>query len=548
LISVTVATLSNEPGRLREDIRTVIAEVGVQRTGRMISPKGRLQSWLIDMRRVLLRPQSLSDIGKAFWDRYEGWPPFQIGGMEVAAIPLVVGLLRDGLERGRAVNGFMIRKERKPSGTGQAIEGHVSDAPIVLVDDVLNSASSLEKARAVLEREGLRVAEVFVVIDYRSRKGMAWRRQHGIKVTSLFTLADFDLKLGADAPPPAQEFIFRWRFQVGGAFPFHVVPKSAPVIVGNRVHVGTDSATYCAVDMETGQAAWMFKATGSARKGIWSTAAHHDGKLLFGAYNGNFYCLDAASGAEVWRNPLCEWIGSSPLVVAHHGLVIVGLEYERPNAQGSMAALSLATGEKVWEHPLRIYQHGSASYWAPGDLAICGTNDHSILALRAATGEVVWEFPTGRSIKYAPRIDDERGLVVAASFDGNIYVLRVETGEAVAAFPTADICYTTPLVTHGRIFCGSGDRHLHVIDLAEMRLIERINCGARVYSSPRLIGGRVAFGSNGGVYREIDPLTLDVLGWLQVPDAITNAIAASEDGKRIVVPTYMNELYCYDRV
>ena len=70
--------------------------------------------------------------------------------------------------------------------------------------------------------------------------------------------------------------------------------------------------------------------------------------------------------------------------------------------------------------------------------------------------------------------------MIAASFDGNIYVLRAETGELVAKFKTDNVCYTTPLITHGRVFCGSGDRHLYVIDLAEMRLLKRLNCGARV--------------------------------------------------------------------
>ena len=533
----------------REDLRSVIAEIGVQRgQRRLVSPSGNPQAWLIDMRRVLLRPRSLRAIAQAFWSRFEGRAAFQIGGMEVAAVPLVVGLVREAFDRGRAVNGFLIRKERKPTGMGQAVEGELTDAPVVLVDDVLNSGASLEKARAVLAREGRRVTEAFVVVDYLSRQGLAWRRRHDITVTSLFTLADFGLSLETDAPPPPQAFKSRWQFRVAGGSAFHVVPKSAPVVVDNHVYVGTDSATFCAVDLQTGRSDWVFKAEGTHRKGIWSTPAHHDGKIVFGAYNGSVYCLDARTGAEIWRSPLCEWIGSSPLVVPRHAIAIIGLEYERPGQQGSMAALALATGEKVWEHPLRVYQHGSAAYWAAGDLAICGTNDHTILALAAASGARAWEFPTQRSIKSAPCIDDERGLVVAASFDGNIYVLEAASGRPVAAFKTADICYTTPLVTHGRIFCGSGDRHLYVIDLAEMRLVARIDCGARVYSSPRLVGGRVVFGTNGGVYRELDPVTLDLMGSLQLPDAITNAVAASADGHRIVIPTYTNELHCFERL
>jgi outer membrane protein assembly factor BamB/orotate phosphoribosyltransferase len=533
----------------REELRRAIADIGVQRgRGRPVSPSGTPQAWLIDMRRVLLRPGCLQAIAQAFWSRFAGSEPFQIGGMEVAAVPLVVGLVRAAFDHGREVNGFLIRKERKPTGMGQAVEGELTDAPVVLVDDVLNSGASLEKARAVLAREGRRVREVFVVVDYRSRQGLAWRRQHDIAVTSLFTLADFGLSLEADAPPPPQAFKPRWQFRVPGASAFHVVPKSAPLLVEDRVYVGSDSAAFCAIDLATGRSHWIVKAEGAHRKGIWSTPAHHDGKLVFGAYNGNAYCVDARTGAEIWRSPLCEWIGSSPLIVPRHATAIIGLEYERPGQQGSMAALALATGEKVWEHPLRVYQHGSAAYWAAGDLAICGTNDHTILALAAASGEPAWEFPTRRSVKSAPCIDEARGLVVAASFDGNIYVLEAASGRPLAAFKTADICYTTPLVTHGRIFCGSGDRHLYVIDLAELRLIARIDCGARVYSSPRLVGGRVVFGTNGGVYRELDPVSLEVMGSLQLPDAITNAVAASADGRRIVVPTYMNELHCFERL
>ena len=70
------------------------------------------------MRRVLLRPEFLRELACEFWNYFETQPPFQIGGMEVAAVPLVVGLLREALDRGRPANGFLIRKERKPTGLG----------------------------------------------------------------------------------------------------------------------------------------------------------------------------------------------------------------------------------------------------------------------------------------------------------------------------------------------------------------------------------------------------------------------------------------------
>lgn len=513
--------------------------------GPLLSPSGSAQNWLIDLRPLFLDAVMLARIAHLFIRKFASARPYQIAGMEVAAIPLLIGIAMRSAQAGQPINTCIIRKERKAYGLGRTIEGRLTDEPIILVDDILNSGSSMEKARVALAQEGKRVREAFVVIDYRSRKGLAWRKKHGIKVTSLFTLADFELSLAADKPQPKREWELIWQFSAEGASPFHIVPKSTPLLVGRRLYFGSDSGTFWCLDAETGQPMWKFKAEESGRKGIWSSPAHHDGRIYFGAYSGDLHCLDANDGRELWRNPACDWIGSSPCIVDKHGLLVIGLEYKRPAAKGSMAAFSLATGEKLWERPMERFQHGSASYWAEGDLVICGNSDHSILGQHAATGETAWEFPTERSVKYPPAIDSERRLVVSASFDGHIYINRLDTGEFVAKFKTGNICYTTPLISHGRVFCGSGDKHLYVIDLDSMALVDKIYCGSRVYGAPRLNNGVVGFGCNGGVYRELDPLTLAPETYLQVPDAITNAISSNESNNMVYIPTYMNDIFAF---
>ena len=531
------------------DLRAFIEEFGVQRGSGLVTPSGNSYAWFLDMRRVFLRPEYLAEIVRLFWEKFAPAGPVQVGGVEVAAIPLLTAILQAGHEKGHQLNGFIVRKERKTYGTQQQIEGELTDRPIIVVDDNINSGDSLEKARVALERAGHKIDEIFVVVDFQSAKGMAWRKLHDIKVNALFTLPDLNLTLNKrDPAPPQQRFEFVWRYAAEKLAPLYVVPKSTPVIVGDSICFGTDAADFVSVDLESGKENWSFKAKGAMHKGIWSSAAVHRGRLYFGAYNGIVYCLDARTGAEIWQSIVCEWVGSSPLVVERHGILIIGAEYDRRRMPGSMVGLSLETGDKLWEFPMRALQHGSAAYWPADDLAICGSADHSILALDAATGEKAWEFYTDRSTKYAPAIDLERGLAVAASFDGNIYVVRAATGEPVEKFKTDEICYTTPLITHGRIFCGSGDRHLYVIDLETMTLVKKIDCGTRVYSSPRLIAGKVAFGSTGGVYRELDPITLETTGYLQLPDAITNAIAHTGGGSRIFIPTSVNELFCFERV
>ena len=162
-----------------------------------IAPNGKPQSWLIDLRPLFMRIESLRAVADAFWRANGGRSDVQLAGMEVAAIPLLTGLLL-AQPADVSVNGLIIRKERKTTGFARAIEGVIMDKPVILVDDIINSGDSAEKARIALADAGLSICEMFVVIDYRSKRGMEWRKKHAIKVRSLFTLDDFGLTLGSN--------------------------------------------------------------------------------------------------------------------------------------------------------------------------------------------------------------------------------------------------------------------------------------------------------------------------------------------------------------
>ena len=533
-----------------EEIKDAILSVGLRTADNsvLISRTGGSQKWLIDLRSVFMRRKSIEAIAALFWSRQDAGKTFQLCGMEAAGIPLLTALLISAPKEFGDINGFILRKERKTTGLGNAIEGIVTDDPIIFVDDILNSASSVEKARVTLRSLNRDVSEVFVVIDYRSLKGLQWRTKHGIEVAALFTLDDFSMVLSTNQSPPPQTYRELWHRIIPGGYPFYVVPKSAPLLVNNRLYRGCDAGEMHCIDALTGEIIWRYKATGAvARKGIWSTAAEHAGCIYFGAYNGCIYCLDALNGTEIWVQSYGEWVGASPVVVPEHGLVYFGIEYERPWAQGSIGAFDIKNGLKVWEHRTKAFQHGSPAYWRGGDLIVWGTADHSMLGLDAKTGVVRWEFKTGRSVKYAPAIDEERQLVAFASFDKSIYLLNLADGRLLGKWDTDEICYTTPLIKGDMLICGSGDRHLYVMDIQTMKIIKKIDFHARIYSSPVFIGNRIIFGTNGGRVIELDIETLDVMGEIQVPDAVTNAIAISPDGGRIYVSSYMNHFFAFER-
>ncbi|WP_210202784.1 PQQ-binding-like beta-propeller repeat protein [Bradyrhizobium sp. SK17] len=551
---MTMAAASeNRDLRLKlDELRQSIRELGIHQGDElMISSNGGTQRWLIDLRAVFLRRDNLWRFAFLFWAIYGNRGRFQLAAMETAAIPLLSTLLLTAPPQHAGINGVILRKDRKPTGLGRSLEGKLTTDPVILIDDILNSATSAEKARSIVAAHGGRVSEMAVVIDYRSRRGLAWRATNHIDVRALFSLSEFGLSLENDSPPPRQQYRKLWQTDIPGGFPYHVVPKSAPVLVGDMIFRGADSAKLHAFSAGSGDVLWEFQATGATKpgnKGIWSTPAINQERVYFGAYNGVAYCLDAATGQPIWSQSLCEWIGASPLVIPKHGLAYFGLEFARPWAQGALCALDLATGEKVWERLVQKLQHGSPAYWEGGDLIIWGSADHDMLALEPRSGKVVWSMKTGRSVKYAPTIDEARGIAAFASFDKHIYVLDLKSGRKLGAWETGDICYTTPLIVGSRLFCGSGDRKLYVIDLDTMKVLKTIECGGRVYSSPQRIGNRVIFGTAGGRVYEIDITSLEVAGLLQLPDAITNAVAISADESRIYVSTAMNSMLAYERL
>src|SRR5207249_3768446 len=77
----------------------------------VVSPKGYGQGWLIDLRMTLLDGASLELIADLFWERFAGRLPFQVGGLEAGAIPLVVAIAMAGQQRGTPVNAFVVELE-----------------------------------------------------------------------------------------------------------------------------------------------------------------------------------------------------------------------------------------------------------------------------------------------------------------------------------------------------------------------------------------------------------------------------------------------------
>jgi outer membrane protein assembly factor BamB/orotate phosphoribosyltransferase len=521
---------------------------------RLISRKGSPNSWMIDMRRIFMDGGVLKATADLFLDKCIDKMPFQIGAVESAAIPMLAAILMRSKERGYSLSGFILRKERKTYGTGSLIEGIVTDLPIIVIDDIFSSGESLEKARVVLEHEHKKIDMVFTVIDFHSTKGIAWRKRHEIPVRAAFGPSHFGLSLRKPEKPPLRA-VFRnaWNFASPDPNFFHRVPKSFPVNDGKRVYFGSDSGFFWCLDAREGSVIWSFKVSSKGHKNIWSAPLIHNGKVFFGSYDGNVYCLDAESGSEIWRFTGADWVGSSPALAPDLGLLFIGLEFATEGRQGSIVALNLESGEKVWEHITKRYTHASPAYWQERQLVACGSNDDELFLFDARTGTVSWRFETKSirgekaSIRHAPAFDTNRGSVITGCANGRIYVIDIGNGQEIWSVQTDNTIYTVPLVVDDTAYIGSTDKYLYVLDLDRRVVKAKIYAGSKIFGPPRLLDGRVYFGTCSGTIFEIDPATVQVTGQHKLPDAVTNALSFNCETNQFYALTYMNHLFAFER-
>lgn len=522
--------------------------------GRIVEQNGTESAWIFDFRKVLMKPQILRSVSTLFLKEFKSAFPFQIGGMEAAAIPLVTGLAMTLYESGHETNAFFIRKSRKKSGLLQMVEGEISDEKVILVDDILNSGKSIIRQVEIMESLGKKVYAVFVILRFRDLPYYTYFTERNIQVISLFTLDDFKESLSVsnllgkkDLPVP-MPFSAKWLFKSEGPDYHYVIPKSAPVLDEERVYFGSDSGNFWAINQSDGSIAWKYRVLFGANKSmIFSSPALFGNTIFFGAHDGNFYALDKETGKRTWVFMEADWIGSSPCVSDKLGLVYVGLEFGLWKKQGGLAALDMKTGKKIWEYPMSSFTHSSPAHSARHDVVMCGCNDNTVYALNAKTGALLWKFETGGEIKASFAFDEKRGLVCFGSFDAHLYVLRIKTGELVYKIPTGEAIYSTPLVYGSHVFVASLDKNLYCVHLETGAVLWKFATNGRIFSSPEVIDGKIYIGSNDGRLYGLDTVTGKNTAFFQATERITNKIAYNKKTQNIFLPTFANEIYCLSR-
>jgi len=539
-----------------QDSRTYLKQIVAQKVfiprGKeyFVSPSGDRPNWIFDFRKILLTPEVLRAVTDLFLEEVQDTSGFQIGGLEVAAIPLVTGMTMSLSGRGRDVNGFFIRKSRKKNGLLRMVEGEITTDKVILVDDILNTGNSFIRQVEVIESLGKKVDTVFAVLRFRNLEYYKYFQDRGIRIISLFTLNDFTGTLGVaniikgDETPVPTPFTVEWCFRSENPNYFYVIPKSVPVLDDKKVYFGSDNGTFWALNQNDGSISWRYRILGLGKKMVFSSPVLYRDMVYFGSYDGNFYALDTNTGKKRWVFMEADWIKSSPSIAPDLDLIFVGLEFGLWKKRGGIVALDHRTGEKRWEYIVGGQVNSSPAYSKQFGIVLTSADDSIVCALAASTGRLLWELKSEGEIRASFAFDKEERVVVFSSSDGHAYVLETTTGKLLRRIEVGESLYSTPLIHDGRLYVASLDKYLYCFELATGRLVWKFETKGRIFASPEIINGKIYIGSNDGRFYEIEAETGKNSAFFQATERITTKSTYNPETKRFFLPTFANEIYC----
>lgn len=165
-------------------------------------PRGQPIGWLLDTRMPMLEGEIFDEIGDVLAERLRAREIYQVAGFGYGSFPIVCSVLgADGKDDHPGFRGGFIRERRKAYGRRRLVEGPLDrSAPVVLVDDILNSGRSAARAIALLRSDGFDVPGVMTLFNFTWSGGKSRLESEGLWVESLLEL---NLRESARAAAPS---------------------------------------------------------------------------------------------------------------------------------------------------------------------------------------------------------------------------------------------------------------------------------------------------------------------------------------------------------
>ena len=265
-------------------------------------------------------------------------------------------------------------------------------------------------------------------------------------------VAAFDAKTGAQL----------WRQTIPAPL------RGAPSVAGNRVFVLTQDNQIFALSTDKGETLWNVAGTVEVAGllGVGAPAVAQE-TVVVGFSSGELNALRAENGRTVWSDALAR-TGRSTAMAALSDIdaspvIDRGRVYAIGHG-GRMAALELATGQRVWERNFA----GTSTPWVAGEFIFVVTLEGEVVCLTRGDGKVRWVLqlphfanPKKKSnpIQWSGPVLASEMLLVAGS-NKQLLTISPYTGKIVTTVKLSAPAFLPPIVADNMAYLLTDDGKL----------------------------------------------------------------------------------------
>lgn len=162
-----------------------LMDIQAVKFGSFTLKSGMISPIYIDLRLLVSYPDLLNGVAEAFWTKVKNLNFDLLCGVPYTALPIATAISL--LHRKPMI---MRRKEAKEHGTKKTIEGSFkSGQNCLVIEDLITTGMSIFETIDPLEKEGLKIQDVAVLID-RQQGGQKKLSEKGYTLHSVFTLSE----------------------------------------------------------------------------------------------------------------------------------------------------------------------------------------------------------------------------------------------------------------------------------------------------------------------------------------------------------------------
>jgi|GEM_PF-707106 len=295
-----------------------------------------------------------------------------------------------------------------------------------------------------------------------------------------------------------------------GTHPFHVI--STPTASGGSIFLAGDNNNLYALDTGTFAVKWTYSpGTGGAFR---SSPVVFDSFVYLGCDDGYVYCVNANSGAWVWKwNPVVPGSGvTGARPVVWYSSPAIGLGYGTTEATKD-TVLCIGGNDSIWCLQLRFSPQEAQqdSFWwacptkgyvnsSPtlyGGACIVGCEDNKLYCVDIQTGTPRWTCQAGGGIFSSPYVAGD--YVYFGCEDDDVYCAKYSNGIISWKCQTGGMIKSSPMIYNGSLFVGSYDKSFYSINASTGQLQWSFVVNNNIDCSPAVDNNTGGFGVNSSI-------------------------------------------------